>query len=176
MSKIIKARVLRGQFAEQTVRVTNVSQDDMGRKKAACLLANGQRVNLPVQDLEVIPETPEPEIIKAKTASMPFISGSTSSRSMTHTKNMAKPRQEAARPVSSRYTEAVCEVCGQKYNLEERKGMPGKLTECESCANETEAKMEGTMIFSHKTGATIEIKKDGELKHEAPTFDPKNKT
>ncbi len=31
------------------------------------------------------------------------------------------------------------------------------------------------MIFSHKTGATIEIKKDGQLKHEADSFDYKGK-
>lgn len=171
MTKIIKAKVIAGRYQGNEVRVTNVSVDEMGRKKAACLLASGERANIPVEELEVLPPPEEKEIIKAKTASMPFISGSTSSRSMTHTKNMGKLRQQ---PKTSTATEkvtlAVCEKCGQDYNLELRKGEPGKLTECENCAEETETKMEGTMIFSHKTGATIEIKKDGALKHEADTF------
>lgn len=177
MSRIIKARVLAGRYCGETVRVSNVSIDELGRKSAACILANGTRANISVTDLEVIKEEPEPEIRKAKTASMPFISGSTSSRTMTHTKNMAKPRVENKAPVSSgKVTLANCETCGSEYNIEERKGRPGKLTECENCANETESKMEGKMIFSHKTGATIEIKKDGELRHEADIFDPKNKS
>lgn len=177
MSRIIKARVLAGRYAGETVRVSNVSIDELGRKSAACILTNGTRANISVTDLEVIKEEPEPEIRKAKTASMPFISGSTSSRTMTHTKNMARPRMENKAPVhSGKVTLAYCETCGSEYNVEERKGQPGKLTECENCASETESKMEGKMIFSHKTGATIEIKKDGELRHEADIFDPKNKS
>lgn len=178
MSRIIKARVLKGRYQGETVRVTNVSSDDLGRKNAACLLSNGQRANIPVVDLEVIPEeqTRKPEIRRPKTASMPFISGSTSSRTMTHTKNMNTPRIENKAVVTSKYTPAICEACGVEYNLEERKGRPGKISQCETCAEETETKAQGTMIFSHKTGATIEIKKDGELRHEAETFDPKNKT
>lgn len=177
MSKVLKARVINGRYKGETVRVTNVSVDELGRKSAACFLSNGNRANIPATDLEVIPEEPpkEPEVRRAKTASMPFISGSTSSRTMTHTKNMAKPRMEVKVP-TDKVTLAHCESCGVEYNLEERKGQPGKLTECEACANETENKMEGTMVFSHKTGATIEIKKDGELRHEADIFDPKNKT
>lgn len=177
MSKVLKARVLNGRYKDQTVRVTNVSVDELGRKSAACFLPDGSRANIPATDLEVIPEeAPKgPEVRRAKTASMPFISGSTSSRTMTHTKNMAKPRMEVKAP-TEKVTLAKCEKCGVEYNLEERKGQPGKITECETCATETESKMEGTMVFSHKTGATIEIKKDGELRHEADIFDPKNKT
>lgn len=177
MSKVLKARVINGRYKGETVRVTNVSIDEMGRKNAACFLSNGNRANIPTTDLEVIPEEipKEPEVRRAKTASMPFISGSSSSRTLTHTKNMAKPRMEIKAP-TDKVTLAKCESCGTEYNLEERKGQPGKLTECENCATETENKMEGTMVFSHKTGATIEIKKDGELRHEAPIFDPKNKT
>jgi hypothetical protein len=89
---------------------------------------------------------------------------------------MAKPRMEVRHAPADKITLAKCETCGAEYNLEERKGQPGKLTECENCAVETENKMEGKMIFSHKTGATIEIKKDGELRHEADIFDPKNKS
>jgi RNA polymerase-binding transcription factor DksA len=178
MSRIIKAKVLSGRYSGEIVRITNVSADELGRKSAACFLANGTRANILVTDLEVIPEVPEkePEVRRAKTASMPFISGAASSRTMTQTKNMQKPREEIKSNVVSKYTAGICEVCGQEYNIEERKGHPGKITECENCANETETKAEGKMIFSHKTGATIEIKKDGELRHEADTFDPKNKT
>lgn len=177
MSKILKAKVIAGRYLGEIVRITNVSQDEMGRKNAACMLANGTRANIRATDLEVIPDAPEPEIVKPKTASMPFISGSTSSRTMTHTKNMAKNRVEVKNQVpSEKYTAAICETCGVEYNLEDRKGQAGKLTQCENCAEETEEKMEGQMIFSHKTGGTIEIKKDGELRHEAPIFDPKNKT
>ena len=178
MSRIIKAKVIKGRYQGEIVRVTNVSTDELGRRNAACMLQNGQRANISVSDLEVIPDEPvkEPEIRKSKTASMPFISGSTSSRTMTHTKNMNTPRVEI-RPSSpsEKYTPAICEICGTEYNLEERKGRPGKLSQCEHCAEETESKVEGTMIFSHKTGATIEIKKDGELRFEADIFDPKNK-
>lgn len=178
MSRIIKAKVISGRYSGEIVRITNVSADEMGRKNAACFLPDGRRANIPVTDLEVIPEAPEPEpkMKGAKTASMPFISGAASSRTMTQTKNMQKPREEIkSSPPVSKYTKGICEVCGQEYNVEERKGQPGKLTECENCATETESKVEGKMIFSHKTGATIEIKKDGELRHEADTFDPKNK-
>lgn len=175
MSKVIKASVISGRYKGEVVRVSNVSLDDMGRKNAACTLSNGQRANIPVSDLEVIVEKPEPEVVRAK-VSMPFVSGSSSSRTLTHTKNMGRPRVEKKSAVAPRKESIVkCETCDQDYNLEERKGMPGKITQCENCAVETESKMEGKMIFSHKTGATIEIKKDGELKHEADSFDYKNK-
>ncbi len=66
----------------------------MGRQNAACFLANGTRANIKMSELELIKEEPEPEptVRYAKTASMPFISGSSSSRTLTHTKNMQKPR------------------------------------------------------------------------------------
>lgn len=176
MTKIIKAQVLSGRYAGETVRITNISADELGKRKAACLLPNGIRANISIDDLSIIPEEKEPEIKKAKTASMPFISGSTSSRTMTHTKNMNRNKLAPKTNISAKkQIMAKCESCGMEYNLEERKGMPGKLTECDNCAHEIENKMEGKMIFSHKTGATIEIKKDGELRHEAEIFDPKNK-
>jgi hypothetical protein len=178
MSKVIKALVIKGRHQGETVRITNVSADEMGRKKAAVFLSNGNRANIFLEELEIIPEAPEPEpqVRRAKTSSMPFINGSTSSRTMTHTKNMARPRMENKSPITpKKEVLARCESCGNEYNLEERKGMPGKITQCENCAVETENKVEGKMIFSHKTGATIEIKKDGELRHEADIFDPKNK-
>lgn len=177
MTKVIKAEVISGRYTGEIVRITNISQDEIGRQKAACILSNGSRANILIKELSLIEEKPEPEIVKAKTTSMPFISGSTSSRTLTHTKNMAKNKLEIKAPTPPKKTTLIrCESCGLEYNLEERKGMPGKLTQCENCAHETENKVEGKMIFSHKTGSTIEIKKDGELRHEAETFDPKNKT
>lgn len=175
MSKVLKAQVINGRYKGEIVRVTNISLDELGRKKAACMLSNSERANISVDDLSFIEEKPEPEIVRAKT-SMPFISGSTSSRTLTHTRNMGKARQEVKAPLAPKKEILVkCETCGMEYNQEERKGMPGKITQCENCATETESKMEGKMIFSHKTGATIEIKKDGELRHEADSFDYKNK-
>jgi hypothetical protein len=94
MSKVLKARVLAGRYEGEVVRITNIGQDEMGRKTAACTLSNGVRANLKLADLEILEEKPEPEpkVRYAKTASMPFISGSSSSRTLTHTKNMQKPR------------------------------------------------------------------------------------
>lgn len=175
MNKIIRARVIAGRFKDQIVRISNVSVDEMGRKKAACSLADGTRANIPATDLEIIPDDPKaPEVKRAK-ISMPFISGAASSRTMTQTKNMGKLRPEPKKVVTKESIRK-CEKCGQEYNMEARKGEAGKLTECENCAHETETKVEGTMIFSHKTGATIEIKKDGELLHEADTFNYKDST
>lgn len=178
MTTIVKARVLSGRYTGEIVRITNVSTDELGRKSAACFLSNGTRANIPASDLELIKEEQkkEPEVRRPKTVSMPFVSGAASSRTLTQTKNMGKQR-EMIKPKTEVTKEVLanCETCGAEYNVEERKGQPGKLTQCENCAVETETKMEGTMIFSHKTGATIEIKKDGSLKHEADTFDPKNK-
>lgn len=176
MSKVIRARVLTGRYKDQEVRVTNVSLDELGKKRAAVIFSDGTRANLPASELELIPEKkdPVPETPRPRISS-PFLSGAASSRSLNQTKSLVRVRAEAPKIVTKE-TLAVCETCGEEYNLEERKGQPGKLTQCENCAVETETKAEGTMVFSHKTGATIEIKKDGELLHEAPIFDPKNKT
>ena len=87
MSKVIKANVINGRYKGEIVRVTNISGDGTGKQNAACFLANGQRANIPVSDLEVVEEKPgEPEEKRAK-LSMPFVSGSTGSRTMTQTKN-----------------------------------------------------------------------------------------
>lgn len=139
MSKIIKAKVINGRYKGEVVRVTNVSVDELGRKSAACFLPNGTRANIPATDLEVIPEDApqEPEIKRPKTASMPFISGSTGSRTLAQTKNMSKNRIIVKNDTpSEKYTAAICETCGSEYNLEDRRGRPGKLTQCESCASE----------------------------------------
>jgi len=110
MSNVIKARVLNGRYKGETVRITNVSIDEMGRKNAACFLSTGQRANIP---------------------------GAASSRTLTQTKNMQKNRPEIKSASSTgKTTIAECEECGAEYNLEERKGQPGKITQCESCATE----------------------------------------
>jgi hypothetical protein len=62
MSKILKALVINGRYKGETVRISNISVDEMGRKNAACILASGQRANISAIDLEVIKEAPEPEI------------------------------------------------------------------------------------------------------------------
>jgi len=90
MSKVIKANVIGGRYKGEIVRVTNVSTDELGRRNAACFLANGNRANIPVTDLEVIVDEPEPHVERAK-SSMSFVSGSTGSRTMNQTKNMQKP-------------------------------------------------------------------------------------
>lgn len=173
---MIKAKVISGRFQGEEVRVSNVSVDELGRKKAACLFKDGSRANLSVDELEIIkPEEEPPRPRSAKTSSMPFISGAASSRTLTQTKNMGKLKQKVSHASPSRYEGKICESCGEEFNLEERKLRPGKITECEECSSDDVEKVEGKMVFSHKTGATIEITKDGELIHEAQTFDPKNK-
>lgn len=137
MSTPVKAKVIRGRYVGEIVRVTNVSQDEMGRKSAACFLSNGTRANIKVEDLEVIPPEPEKEVIKPKNISMPFVSGSSSSRTLTQTKNMEKNRvMPKAHSPSQKYTGAICEKCGLEYNLEDRRNQPGKLTECENCTED----------------------------------------
>jgi len=137
MSKVIKARVISGRYKNEIVRITNVSTDELGRKKAASILSSGVRANIPVEELEIIPEEPvqEDKTPRAKTASMPFISGSSSSRTLTHTKNMSKSRIEIKNPTpSGKQQLSQCAVCGAEYDMEERRGRPGKITVCEDCA------------------------------------------
>lgn len=139
MSKILKAKVINGRYKGEIVRVTNVSVDELGRKNAACFLPNGGRANIAAVDLEVIPEEApkESETKFAKTASMPFVSGSIGSRTMAQTKNMSKNRVEVKKDLPvEKYTAGICETCGNEYNIEERRGKPGKLTQCENCAPE----------------------------------------
>lgn len=125
MSKVLKAKVLSGRYKDQIVRISNVSSDELGKKNAACILPDNTRANIPVQELEVIPTEaePTPQGRFAKTASMPFISGSSSSRTLTHTKNMQRPRGVNK-----------CEICGKEYDPETRRGRTGKITQCENCA------------------------------------------
>lgn len=126
MSNVLKAKVIKGRYEGQTVRVTNVSFDELGRKHAACILLDGTRFNILASDLEVIRETPpeEPKKRFAKTASMPFVSGAASSRTMTQTKNMMKTKPEE---VEAKMTLIRCEKCGNEYDLKE-----GTCPDCEN--------------------------------------------
>jgi hypothetical protein len=140
MSKVVKALVINGRYKGETVRITNISTDEMGKKSAAVFLGNGQRANIKLSDLEMIEEAPapQPEGRFAKTASMPFVSGASSSRTLTQTKNMQKPRAEIKSEVPSKnQTLALCEICGNEYNLEDRRGKSGKITVCEDCSDAT---------------------------------------
>ena len=92
MSKVIKATVINGRYQGETVRITNISLDGSGRQNAACFLASGERANIPVKDLLVIEEEPHVPAPQRAKSSMPFVSGSTGSRTMTQTKNMQKPK------------------------------------------------------------------------------------
>lgn len=128
MSNVLKAKILRGRYEGQIVRVTNVSADELGRKNAACILLDGTgtRFNISVNDLEVVREEAPKEEPKrfAKTASMPFVSGAASSRTMTQTKNMHKTRPEE---VEAKMTLVKCEKCGEEYDLKE-----GSCPHCEA--------------------------------------------
>lgn len=54
----------------------------------------------------------------------------------------------------------ICVKCGQEYDRGARKNRPGKITECEDCAEENVVKLTGNMIYDHKTGCTIQINAD----------------
>jgi len=125
MNNVLKAKVIKGRYQGQTVRVTNVSFDDLGRKYAACILLDGTRFNILASDLEVIrePAHEEPKKRFAKTASMPFVSGAASSRTMTQTKNMMKTKPEE---VEAKMTLVRCEKCGNEFDLKE-----GNCPHCE---------------------------------------------
>src|SRR5690606_16838614 len=125
MSTVLKARVLKGRYEGQIVRVTNVSFDELGRKHAACILLDGTRFNIPVTDLEVVKDVPaeEPKKRFARTASMPFVSGAASSRTMTQTKNMMKTKPEE---VEAKMTLVRCEKCGNEFDRKE-----GNCPHCE---------------------------------------------
>jgi hypothetical protein len=54
----------------------------------------------------------------------------------------------------------LCIKCNQEYDVNERKGKPGRITECEDCAEEFATKFTGNMIYDHKTGCSIQINSD----------------
>ena len=54
--------------------------------------------------------------------------------------------------------ERICVKCGDEYILV--KGKPGLINECRECGKESEKgipRLGGTMIYSHKTAAEIQI-------------------
>lgn len=57
----------------------------------------------------------------------------------------------------------LCSICNEEYNKESRRGKPGKITECDFCAEESTVKYTGNVIYDHKTCATIQINKDPKL-------------
>lgn len=141
MGQVLKAKVIQGRYQGETVRVTNVSVDHAGRQHAACFLSNGERANIPVSHLEILPDAPEvvPQGPR-NPASMPFVSGSIGSRTMNQARSIAKPRTiSTSQPSSSgahRAPMSRCEVCGKIYDQKSRQGKPGPVTECEECAAE----------------------------------------
>ena len=53
-----------------------------------------------------------------------------------------------------------CIKCDSEFDELTRKGKPGRITECEDCADETVTKLTGNMIYDHKTGCSIQINSD----------------
>lgn len=53
-----------------------------------------------------------------------------------------------------------CTVCNADYDDDVRRGKPGKITQCEDCAEESAVKLTGNMIYDHKTGCSIQINTD----------------
>ena len=58
---------------------------------------------------------------------------------------------------------AICKICEQEYDLEDRRGEPGLITLCSDCAEDDVEKLTGNMIYSHKGGASIQINRDPKL-------------
>lgn len=53
-----------------------------------------------------------------------------------------------------------CINCGMEYSVESRKGKPGRITQCNECAEDNAIKYTGNMIYDHKTGCSIQINSD----------------
>lgn len=47
-----------------------------------------------------------------------------------------------------------------EYSVESRKGKPGRITQCNECAEDNAIKYTGNMIYDHKTGCSIQINSD----------------
>ncbi len=119
MAKLLKARVVRGRYLGQTVRISNMGQDESGRQRAACLLADGTRANIAADDLEVIPEEAPPATPAGPRASMPFVSGSLGSRTMNQARSIAKPRSSAAPGQEDSAHLKRCPRCGAEFDERE---------------------------------------------------------
>lgn len=57
----------------------------------------------------------------------------------------------------------LCSKCGDEYEIQDRRGKPGKVTECQDCAEEVAVKYTGVNVYDHKTSATIQINANPEL-------------
>jgi hypothetical protein len=57
----------------------------------------------------------------------------------------------------------ACDDCGTEYDITSRRGKPGKITVCAECAEESVERYSGNMIYSHKTGCSIQINKSRAL-------------
>lgn len=56
-----------------------------------------------------------------------------------------------------------CKICEDFYDDQERRGQPGLIIHCADCAEETETPLTGVMIYTHKTGPSIQINRDPAL-------------
>lgn len=54
----------------------------------------------------------------------------------------------------------ICPKCDAEYLASDRKNKPGKITECNDCAEDATVKLTGNMIYDHKTGCSIQINAD----------------
>lgn len=53
-----------------------------------------------------------------------------------------------------------CATCGYEYDVRTRRGKPGRLIDCEDCAEEPVQQYTGVPIYTHKTGGELQINKD----------------
>lgn len=53
-----------------------------------------------------------------------------------------------------------CKNCGMEYDDSSRKNRPGLIIHCSECADESVEKFTGVMIYTHKTGGTIQVNRD----------------
>lgn len=58
-----------------------------------------------------------------------------------------------------------CATCGCDYDKASRRGQPGRIIDCDACADEQGdvPQYTGNRIFSHKTGDSIQINADPAL-------------
>lgn len=54
----------------------------------------------------------------------------------------------------------ICVKCQAEYQESDRKNKPGKVTECNDCAEDAAVRFTGNMIYDHKTGCAIQINAD----------------
>ena len=57
----------------------------------------------------------------------------------------------------------ICRKCEVEYDDVERRGEPGLIIHCSDCAEESVDRYTGVMIYTHKTGPSIQINADPSL-------------